>query len=610
MNTLKKMGVQLLAGAMLVTAIASPASAQSPAPEDDWAKVKAAGKMLVGTSADYPPFEYYNSNYELDGFDIALMKEMGKRLGVAIEFNDFAFDGVLDALNLKQVDAAIAGISVTDDRRKEVDFSNIYYIGKDAAMIRTADQDTIKSAQDLAGKKIGVQKGTTYQAWAQDNLVETGLVPPADLVSYANVDQMVNDLRSSKVDVVLMGELPAQTYDKRYRDLTIGVTGVNPQRFAVAARNGSTLTQQLNSALLQIQSDGTFAKLVDQYLNVDPKEVTPGNDGKVVNEVTPAGGGEAPACINGMAYVADVTLDDKNMTAPPVMKPGQVFTKTWRVQNSGTCAWDPKYALAYSYGNRPEANMGGTQVLVGKTVQPGETIDISAVLTAPNTYGTFQGFWNMRDLQNVDFGETVWVGIQVPNPNPPPTATPPPQPPRPPAVLPTAPSNVMTGPNLRVDSQYITAGQCTTIRWDVGNVNAVYFVEGGSVQGVGGSDSRVVCPTQTTTYVLRVVRRDNVVQDFPITVYVQQPNASINFWADSYSISPGQCTVVRWDVQGVQAVFFNEQGVAGQGAQQVCPTQTTTYNLRVVMNDGSQQNRQVTVAVNGSPNNISPTPIP
>jgi polar amino acid transport system substrate-binding protein len=609
MNTLKRWGVQLLAGVLLATAVAAPASAQSPAPEDDWAKVKAAGKILVGTAADYPPFEFYASNYQLDGFDIVLMKEIGKRLGIEVEFNDFAFEGVLDALRLKQVDAAIAGISVTDKRREQVDFSNIYYIGKDAALIRTADQETIKDAQDLAGKKIGVQKGTTFQSWVQDNLVDPGLVPQANVLSYANVDTMVTDLRERKTDVVIMGESPARVFDRRFRDITVGIVGVNPQRFAIASRNGSTLSNQFNSALLQIQSDGTFAKLVDQYLNVDPKDVTAGNDGQVVNEPT-TGGETAPApCINGMAFVADVNLDDKNMTAPPVMKLNQQFTKTWRVRNSGTCAWDPKFVLAFAYGNRPEAQMGGTQVAVGRAVQPGETIDISANLTAPNVFGVFQGFWTMRDLNNVDFGETVWVGIQVPNPNPPPPPTAPPPPPRPPVVDPIGPDVNMTGPNLRADAQFINAGQCTTVRWEAGNVNGVFFVTGNNVEGVGGVDSRVVCPPATTTYVLRVLRRDGVTQDFPITINVQQPNATINFWADTYSIQAGQCTVVRWDVQGVQAVFYNEQGVPGQDARQECPGQTTTYNLRVVLNDGSQQTRQVTIQVVGG-GSVNPTPIP
>lgn len=606
MNKFKRWGMRLLAGVLLVSAFATPAAAQSPAPEDDWAKVKAAGKILVGTAADYPPFEYYASDYKLDGFDIMLMKEIGKKLGVEVEFNDFAFEGVLDALQLKQVDAAIAGISVTDDRRTKADFSNLYFLGKDAALVRTDADFTIKAAADLAGKKIGVQKGTTYQKWAQENLVDPGLLPQANLIGYANVDAMVKDLRDKKTDVVLMGELPARNYDKRYRDIKVATTGVNQQRFGIAARNGSTLIAQFNAALRAVQQDGTFDKLVKEYLQVGVNEVTPDNGGAVVNEPPPAVITPAP-CINGAAFVADLNLDDKNMTAPPVMKLNQKFQKGWRMRNSGNCAWDPKFTLAFAYGNRPEASMGGTQVAVGKAVQPGETVDINVDLVAPNVYGVFQGFWNMRDLNNTPFGETVWVGIQVPNPNPPPQPTAPPPPPRPPTD-PIGPDQNMTGPNLRADSQWINAGQCTTIRWDVGNVNSVFFVDGGNVQGVGGNDFRTVCPQQTTTYILRVVRRDNGVQDFPITINVQQSVFSLNFWADAYSIMPGQCTTLRWDVQGVQAVFYQGQGVAGQDARQECPSQTTNYNLRVVLNDGSQQSRDIVVQVTAGGGN--PTPIP
>src|SRR4051812_32278438 len=104
--------------ATLRTSTAAPAQQQQPGPDDDWARIKAAGKIVVGTSANYPPFEFYDSNYQLDGFDIALFKEVGKRLGIEVEFNDFAFDGLLDALRLKQVDAAIGAISVTPDRQQ------------------------------------------------------------------------------------------------------------------------------------------------------------------------------------------------------------------------------------------------------------------------------------------------------------------------------------------------------------------------------------------------------------------------------------------------------------------------------------------------------------
>jgi polar amino acid transport system substrate-binding protein len=109
----------------------------------DWPRVQDAGKIVIGTAADYEPFEFYNSNFALDGFDIALMQELGKRMGVEVEFKDFAFDGLLDALALGQVDAAIGAISVTPERQAQVDFSNLYYVGDDVALVTDTFTGTI-----------------------------------------------------------------------------------------------------------------------------------------------------------------------------------------------------------------------------------------------------------------------------------------------------------------------------------------------------------------------------------------------------------------------------------------------------------------------------------
>lgn len=582
--------LSMLALALVVVwaapALASPLSQTKP--EDDWTRVQKAGKIVFGTSGDYPPFEFYSSNYQLDGFDIALAKELSKRLGVQVEFNDFAFDGLLDALRLGQVDAAIAAISVTPDRQQLVDFTQLYYIGEDAVLARSDFKGSVRSATDLADKKVGVQRGTTYQAWAQENLVDKGLITQEELVTFQDANAMIRDLRNRKVDLALLGLLPAEQFDTRFADLKIVGQNFNKQKFAIALAPGSTLADPLNQALLEVMQDGTFANLTKQYLGVPVEEVTPGPE----DEVTSSGGTatEKPgpaSCVWGMAYVADLNLDDKNMKAPPVMQPGQQFTKKWRVRNSGTCAWEPNFTLRYVSGNRPEAEMGAVPVAVGKRVEPGQTVDLAANLRAPTSFGTFQAFWKMHNAAGKSFGETIWVGIQVPNPNPPPPPPPPP---------------LNLNPNLRADSNWITAGQCTTIRWDIDNVNAVYFIDGGNSQGVGGHDSRQVCPPVTTTYVLRVVDRSNRPNDFPITINVQgNAPASINFWVDNGTIDAGQCTTLHWDVQNVSAVYLDEQGVAGQGSQQVCPPGTTTYTLRVVLQDGSQQTRQITVTVNAPP---------
>lgn len=576
-------------------AAAPAAAAVTPTPPaqpaDDWTNAKATGRILVGTAADYPPFEFYSSNYQLDGFDIALMKEIGKRMGVGVVFIDNAFDGLFDALAVGRIDAAIAAISVTPDRQQIVDFSNLYYMGEDAALGGKNYQGEVNSATDLINHTVGVQRGTTYQEWAQMNLVDQGLITQTDLVTYQDVNSMVRDVGNGTLDVALMSLLTAQQFATN-PDLRVVGQNFNLQKFAIAARNGSTLTDHLNEALLAVQTDGTYARLAKQYLGVKAADITPGKDDQVPEPtVTPAPQATSTPvpCLYNMAYVADLNYDDKNMSAPPVMKPGQQFDKKWRVRNSGTCAWEPNFYLGYVRGNRPEASMGATPVFLSKAVQPGETVDLTARLTAPTAYGTFQAFWQMHDTTNRAFGDVVWVGIQVPNPNPPP----PPPPPPPPSL----------NPNLRADSNWINAGQCTTVRWDIDNVKAVYFIDGGNSQGVSGHDSRVVCPTVTTTYTLRVVDTNNVSHDFPITINVNgaPPPAQINFWVDNGTINVGQCTTLRWDVQNVKAVYLNDQGVAGKGSQQVCPTSTTTYTLRVVKQDDSQETRQVTVNVNTVP---------
>ncbi len=505
----------LLCCGVFATTILTPLTARAQA-TDDWSRVREAGKLVIGTSADYAPYESYNSNFEIDGFDIALARALGEQMGVQIEVNDFAFNGLLDALQLGQVDAAIGAISVTPDRQQVVDFTNLYFADEDAVLTLKSNPMLIRSATDFAGLRVGVESGTTYAYWAQDNLVDAGIIPQDALVNYNDTVVMMRGLRSGEVDAVLMGRLPAFVNNMGSNDLYPAGRGLNKQSFAIAARKGSTLIDPLNQALLAIQADGTYAQLVDQYLKLDIKEVTNDSAASAVVNLPAQPPVATPPCVHGMAYVADLNLDDQNMTAPPVMAPGQAFTKGWRVRNSGTCAWEADFMLVYVNGNRPEASMGAQPLPMGRTVAPGEMIDLSMNLQAPNTYGTFQAFFQMRDNTGKLFGEVIWAGIQVPNPNPPaPTATP----------IPAPPSG-QTNPNFRADANWVNAGQCTTLRWDVDNVSAVYLVDGNNVQGVGGHDARTVCPQSTTTYILprgRDERRHLRVSDHhhrqpPITV--------------------------------------------------------------------------------------------
>ena len=287
LRLLTKLFVMVLTLGLFVGLGTLPGSAQEQLAENDWERVQATGTIVFGTAADYPPFEYYDSNFRLDGFDIALAKELGKRLGVEVAFNDFAFAGLLDALQLGAADAAIAAISVTPDRQQEVDFTNLYFIGDDAVVVRANDPSEFHSATDFAGKVVGVEAGTTYQNWAQQSLVDGGVIAQEDLKAYSDVTTMMRDLRNGTMDVVLIGHLPAVIYTTVPKTCGLPVEGLSQQRYAIALRKGSSLTQELNDALLAIQQDGTYSKLASQYLNIDENS-TAANPDTVVVQNPPA----------------------------------------------------------------------------------------------------------------------------------------------------------------------------------------------------------------------------------------------------------------------------------------------------------------------------------
>jgi hypothetical protein len=180
--------------------------------------------------------------------------------------------------------------------------------------------------------------------------------------------------------------------------------------------------------------------------------------------------------------------------------------------------------------------------------------------------------------------------------------------PAPPAPNPTPiPIPGQNPANFRADVLVVAPGQCTTTRWEIDEVAAVWFIDGQYQWGVGGRDSRQVCPTVTSTYILRIQRRDGSTFDTPLTIQVsgnipgpQDPN----FRADAYSLSYGQCTTLRWNIGDVRAVYFwdggNQQGVGGVDSRQVCPNSTSVYRLQVIYNDGGSRDYYVTVSVQGS----------
>lgn len=558
----------------------SPAETPQPLPtqaDNLWRQIQARGRLIVGTAADYPPFEFYTPDFRLDGLDIALIEDIGRRMGLEVEIKNFAFDGLGGALLLGHIDVAISAITVTPERQAVVDFSNVYLASEDAVLAPSGSDVSVSSVDDLAGYRVGVQDGTVFQSWLESELVDTGKMPAENLISYQFSEQGVDYLGDGSVDLVVVDLPPAELAAATGR-FAIVAQGLNPQLFAIALPRGATqLREQINTALETLQGEGVVDELIGSYLGLEPEDIVPvPTPNPVVPTPTPPAV-VVPPCIDGMTYVANLTFPDEDMTNPPVLAPGEPFQQRWRVLNAGTCTWDSAYRLTYVAGNSPQAQMGGSSVAVERSVAPGQEYDFSVALVAPLSSGVYQAFWEMRDANDASFGERVWVGISVPA-----------------APTPTAQPTQTPSPGISFTGRptFIRAGECATLNWETEGVQAVYLYEQGQPwqpNGVAGTGTRVVCPPVTTTYELRVVKPDGSAETRQVRISVQPVTGAPNitrFTLDPpFEIFAGQCVAIRWDVEGsVSSVALTRndqvlwQNAPLSGSLQDCPANPADYS--------------------------------
>jgi polar amino acid transport system substrate-binding protein len=436
---------------LLVWPLASactPATAPEPTPptwsDPTWQRIERTGRLVVGISGDYPPFAYYNEQHRLDGFDVALIEAIGDRLGLRVEFIDVAFSGLGEALQLGQVDVAMAALSVSDEQEATLDFSDVYFAGSGVALAPQGSPiPRVRSAADLTPYRIGVQEGSLYQAEMQ-RLVAGGVMPGAHLRPYAAPAAGIADLREGAIDLFLMEEAAGQEFVAQGGVEIVG-EGVLPQAFAIAIPEGAGKMQaELNRALRELSADGTLAVLSERMLGTRQDATVPLPTRTPGPTPTPSG-----ACIEGMARIRDLSYDDDGMRNPPQVEKGEEFEKRWRLRNIGTCPWTEAYTLRFVHGTGLEAGMSGEPASIDGLVQPGQTTDVSVSLRTPQEPGIYRGFWQLFNDRGQALGETLWAGIAVPTetPTPTPTATPTPDGTNTPQPTWTPPPPAFVGPN-------------------------------------------------------------------------------------------------------------------------------------------------------------------
>lgn len=217
----------------------------------------------VGVDTTYPPFEFKEGN-EYKGIDIDLINAIAKNQGFKIKLSPMDFGGIIPAMQANQLDVAIAGMSITDERKKVVDFSKPYFDAGLTVVVKK-DNTTTKSVDDLKGKTVAVKKGTTGAKYAQDNASKLGI----KVVQFNDSPAMFQEVANGNADA-LIEDYPVISYAIAKKDLGLKIVGdrLNGDQYGIAVLKGQNkdLMEKINKGLTELKKDGTYDKIIKSYL--------------------------------------------------------------------------------------------------------------------------------------------------------------------------------------------------------------------------------------------------------------------------------------------------------------------------------------------------------
>ena len=223
-------------------------------------KIKDTKTLLVGTDATFQPFEYKNAQNEYEGFDIELVKAVAAELGAEkVEFVDTDFKGLIPGLQGKKFDMIVSAMYITDERKQTIDFSQPYYPGGLTIMVKN-DNDTIKGAEDLKGKKVAVQIGTKSAKFLKEKY------PEAKLVEVEKNVEMFLELESNRVDAVVTGMPAAKVYAKQSQKVKVLDVELTQEYYGYGVRKeNKEFVVALDRALKTLKENGKQDEIVKKW---------------------------------------------------------------------------------------------------------------------------------------------------------------------------------------------------------------------------------------------------------------------------------------------------------------------------------------------------------
>ena len=273
--------LSLMTAAALVLSLAACGSTASSAASSEAASSEAAssdaasseaetaelstvepGKLIMSTNAAFPPYEMTTDSGEFEGIDIETAQAIADKLGLELQIDDMDFDAALLAVQQGKSDMVMAGVTVTDERQNVMDFTDSYATGIQSIIVK--EDSDIASVDDLAGKKIGTQRGTTGYLYCSDDFGDE------NVVAYDNGLTAVQMLNNGQVDCVVIDNAPAKEFVAANPGLKLLDTAYVEENYAIGVGKGNTeLKDAINTALEELKADGTLQAIVDKYITAE-----------------------------------------------------------------------------------------------------------------------------------------------------------------------------------------------------------------------------------------------------------------------------------------------------------------------------------------------------
>src|SRR3712207_3679949 len=235
-------------------------------------KIKSKGVLVVGTAPGYPPFEFIKSSNgkgEVVGADIDLAKKIASELDVKLEIKAMEFDSILGALQGNKIDIALTAMTPTDERKKALDFSDIYYEGNNLVLVGSNSENTIEKVDDLKKLKIGLQKGSTQEVYVKEEL------KVSNTKSLTNIPDLIADLKNGNIDAIVVNSEVAKINAKSDTGIKLvegldlkSDNGNDTAALAIKKGNNDDFLEKVNKVIKDLKDSGEDRKILDKNVNL------------------------------------------------------------------------------------------------------------------------------------------------------------------------------------------------------------------------------------------------------------------------------------------------------------------------------------------------------